>query len=130
MNDPVKGFLNVKVSYGSAKIVKTSEDGKVDGVSFRVQGAGIDKIFQTKNGGQIQIDNLMPGIYIVSELTDKKYEPQEIRRLTVVSGQPATVTFSNILKRGDLTVIKTSEDGLCEGAKFHLYGTSLRSCRR
>lgn len=125
VNDPVKGFLNVKVSYGSAKIVKTSEDGKVDGVSFRVQGAGIDKIFQTKNGGQIQIDNLMPGIYTVSELTDKKYEPQEIRRLTVVSGQTASVTFSNILKRGDLTVIKTSEDGLCEGAKFHLYGTSL-----
>ncbi len=53
VNDPVKGFLNVKVSYGSAKIVKTSEDGKVDGVSFRVQGVGIDKIFQTKNGGQI-----------------------------------------------------------------------------
>jgi len=125
VNDPVKGFLNVKVSYGSAKIVKTSEDGKVDGVSFRVQGVGIDKIFQTKNGGQIQIDNLMPGIYTVSELTDKKYEPQEIRRLTVVAGQTAAVTFSNILKRGDLTVIKTSEDGLCEGAKFHLYGTSL-----
>ncbi len=61
----------------------------------------------------------------MSELTDKKYEPQEIRRLTVVAGQTAAVTFSNILKRGDLTVIKTSEDGLCEGAKFHLYGTSL-----
>ena len=29
--DPVQAFLNLKVSYGSAKIVKTSEDGKVDG---------------------------------------------------------------------------------------------------
>lgn len=28
VNDPVKGYLNIKVSYGSAKIVKTSEDGK------------------------------------------------------------------------------------------------------
>lgn len=36
VNDPVKGFLKLKVSYGSAKIVKTSEDGKVDGISFRI----------------------------------------------------------------------------------------------
>ena len=125
VNDPVKGYLNIKVSYGSAKIVKTSEDGKVDGVSFRITGNGIDQTLQTKNGGQIQIDNLMPGIYTVTELTEEKYEPQEVRRVTVVSGQTATVTFSNILKRGDLTVTKTSEDGLSEGAKFHLFGTSL-----
>lgn len=125
IDDPVKGFLNIKVSYGSANIVKTSEDGKVDGVSFHVQGNGIDQILQTKNGGQIQVDNLMPGVYTVTELTEEKYEPQETRRVTVVSGQTATVTFSNILKRGDLTVTKTSEDGLGEGAKFHLYGTSL-----
>lgn len=125
VNDPVKGFLNVKVSYGSAKIVKTSEDGKVDGVSFHVQGNGVDQIVQTRNGGQFSIDNLMPGIYTVTELTEEKYEPQETRRVTVVSGQTATVTFSNILKRGDLTVTKTSEDGISEGAKFHLYGTSL-----
>lgn len=125
VNDPVKGYLNIKVSYGSAKIVKTSEDGKVDGVNFRITGNGIDQTVQTKNGGQIQIDNLMPGIYTVTELTEEKYEPQEVRRVTVVSGQTATVTFSNILKRGDLTVTKTSEDGLSEGAKFHLFGTSL-----
>lgn len=125
VNDPVKGYLNIKVSYGSAKIVKTSEDGKVDGVSFHIQGKGIDQTVQTKNSGQIQIDNLMPGIYTVTELTEEKYEPQEVRRVTVVSGQTATVTFSNVLKRGDLTVTKTSEDGLSEGAKFHLFGTSL-----
>ena len=28
-------------------------------------------------------------------------------------------------KRGDLEVIKTSEDNLVEGVQFHLYGTSL-----
>lgn len=125
VSDPVKGYLKIKVSYGSAKIVKTSEDGKVDGVNFRITGNGIDQTVQTKNGGQIQIDNLMPGIYTVTELTEEKYEPQEVRRVTVVSGQTATVTFSNVLKRGDLTVTKTSEDGLSEGAKFHLFGTSL-----
>ncbi len=125
VNDPVKGYLNLKISYGSAKIVKTSEDGKVDGVSFRIQGNGIDKTVKTVNGGQIQIDNLMPGVYTVTEQTENKYEPQEIRRVTVVSGQTATVNFNNKLKRGNLTVIKTSEDGLNEGVNFHLFGTSL-----
>ena len=36
-----------------------------------------------------------------------------------------TVNFNNTLKRGTLIVTKTSEDGLNEGVKFHLYGTSL-----
>lgn len=124
-NDPVPSYLKVKTAYGSAKIVKTSEDGKVDGINFHVQGNGIDKTVQTKNGGQIQIDNLVPGVYTVMELTEDRYEPQEIRRVTVVSGQMATVTFNNKLKRGDLTVTKTSEDGLNEGVKFHLSGTSF-----
>lgn len=125
VNDPVKGYLNLKVAYGSAKIEKTSEDGKVDGVSFRIQGNGIDKTVKTANGGQIRIDNLSPGVYTVTELLDNKYEPQETRRVTVVSGQTSTVSFNNKLKRGNLTVTKTSEDGLSEGAKFHLFGTSL-----
>lgn len=124
-NDPIPSYLKVKTAYGSAKIVKTSEDGKVDGINFHVQGSGIDKNVQTQNGGQIQIDNLIPGVYTVTELTEDRYEPQEVRRVTIVSGQTATVTFSNVLKRGDLTVTKTSEDGLSEGAKFHLFGTSL-----
>ena len=37
----------------------------------------------------------------------------------------ATVNFNNVLKRGNLQVIKSSEDNLVEGVKFHLYGTSL-----
>ena len=125
VNDPVTAYFKVNVSYGSAKIIKTSEDGKVDGIAFRIQGDGVDKTVKTANGGQIQIDNLNPGVYTVTEITDNNYEPQEVRRVTVVSGQTATVTFSNKLKRGNLTVTKTSEDGFNEGIKFHLYGKSI-----
>lgn len=125
VNDPVKGYLNIKVSYGSAKIVKASEDGKVEGISFTITGNGVNKTVQTGAGGVIQIDNLTPGVYTVTEQSYDKYEPQEVRRVTVVSGQVATVNFSNVLKRGDLTVTKTSEDGLNEGVKFRLSGTSL-----
>ena len=125
VNDPVKGYLNIKVSYGSAKIVKTSEDGKVEGISFTITGNGVNKTVTTGAGGVIQIDNLAPGVYTVTEQSYDKYEPQEVRRVTVVSGQVATVNFNNTLKRGTLIVTKTSEDGLNEGVKFHLYGTSL-----
>lgn len=125
VSDPVKGYLNIKVSYGSAKIVKTSEDGKVEGISFTITGNGVNKTVQTGAGGIIQIDNLTPGVYTVTEQDYDKYEPQEVRRVTVVSGQVATVNFNNVLKRGDLVVTKTSEDGLNEGVAFRLSGTSL-----
>lgn len=125
VNDPVKGYLNIKVSYGNAKIVKTSEDGKVEGISFTITGNGMNKTVTTGAGGVIQIDNLAPGVYTVTEQNYDKYEPQEVRRVTVVSGQVTTVNFNNTLKRGTLIVTKTSEDGLNEGVKFHLYGTSL-----
>lgn len=125
VSDPVNGYLNIKVSYGSAKIVKTSEDGKASGISFTITGNGVNKIVKTGAGGVIQIDNLTPGVYTVTEQNYDKYEPQEVRRVTVVSGQVATVNFNNVLKRGDLVVTKTSEDGLNEGVAFHLSGTSL-----
>ena len=125
VDDPVKGYVNLKVSYGSAKIVKVSEDSKVNGITFRIQGNGIDKTVKTANGGVFQLDNLKPGAYTVTETEYEQYEPQEVRRITVVSGQVTTVTFSNTLRRGDLTVKKTAEDGLVEGMKFRLSGTSL-----
>ena len=125
VDDPVKGYISLKVSYGSAKIVKVSEDGKVDGITFRIQGEGIDKTVKTANGGVFQLDNLKPGVYTVTETEYDKYIPQEVRRVTVVSGQVSTVNFSNKLRRGDLTVKKTAEDGLIGGMKFRLYGTSL-----
>lgn len=125
VSDPVKAFIKLKVSYGSAKIIKTSEDGKVDGIKFTVVGDGVNQTVTTNSKGEIQIDNLMPGTYTVTEQTYDKYVPQETHRVTVLAGQTATVSFNNVLRLGDLTVTKTSEDGLVEGVKFHLYGTSV-----
>lgn len=109
---------------GKVQIVKISEDGKVDGISFHITGNGVDKTVKTENGGKIIVSNLKPGTYTITETVEDKYEPQERRTVTVVSGQTSTVTFNNTLKRGILEVTKTSEDGLNEGIKFHLYGTS------
>ena len=125
VSDPVTGYVKMKVSYGSCQIVKTSEDGKVDGINFTISGNGVNQTVTTVNGGKFQIDNLMPGVYTVTEQSIDKYVPQEVHRVTVVAGQVATVNFNNVLKRGNLQVIKSSEDNLVEGVKFHLYGTSL-----
>lgn len=79
----------------------------------------------TNADGEMQLDDLRPGVYTVTEQSNDRYEPQEVRQVTVISGQVATVAFHNMLKRGSLEVVKTAEDGLNEGVKFHLTGTSL-----
>lgn len=125
VSDPVTGYLNLEIKTGNMKLVKTSEDGKVEGIRFTFSGEGYNATKTTGANGVIDITDLNPGVYTVTEQSTPKYEPQSVQRVTIVSGQTATVTFNNILKRGDLKVTKTSEDGLVEGMKFHLYGTSL-----
>ena len=67
----------------------------------------------------------MPDIYTITEQAIDKYEPQQTQTVTLIGGKTTTVTLSNVLKRGSLEVVKTSEDNLVESVKFHLYGTSL-----
>lgn len=125
VSDPMYAYLHLKVGYGSVKIIKTSEDGEVSGISFTVSGNGTEQTVTTNADGEMQLDDLHPGVYTVTEQNSDRYEPQEVRQVTVLSGQVATVTFHNRLKRGSLEVVKTAEDGLNEGVKFHLTGTSL-----
>jgi len=112
------------VPYGSAKIVKTSEDSKVSGITFHITGNGIDKTVTTGSKGEVQIDNLQPGEYTVTEQVVGDYVPQDPQTVTVQAGQVATVAFNNSLQKGSLTVTKNSEDGLNSGVRFHLFGTS------
>jgi len=123
-SDPVYFYLNLDTQQeGTCRIVKTSEDGKVEGVKFTISGNGINKTVTTDKDGTISLD-LMPGEYTVTELVGDLYESTESHTVTVQSGQTAEVKFHNSLKRGSLKVIKTSEDNFTEGIKFHLYGTS------
>ena len=116
VNDPVTGYLHVKVSYGSAKIIKTSEDGIVSGIRFTITGNGVNETVTTGENGEIQIDNLTPGEYTVTELADDRYVPQESKTVCVVSGQTAIVEFGNVLKKFSVTLTKRdSEKGLPQG---------------
>ena len=128
VSDSVQGFVNLKVSYGSAKIIKTSEDGIVEGLSFQITGNGVDQTVQTGSNGEIQIDNLKPGDYTITELSEDRYVPQESQTVTVYAGQVATVEFSNILKKFTVELTKSDSekgeaqgDATLAGAKYGLY---------
>lgn len=133
VKDPVTAFLRLRVSTGNIKIVKTSEDGRVDGITFRIKGNGVDKTVKTANGGSITADNLAPGEYTVTEETPEEYAEREAQHITVVSGQTATVSFNNILKKGKIAIIKHSDDGRTKietpekGAEFEVFLKSAGS---
>lgn len=123
--DPIRAYFKVKTSSGNLKLVKTSEDGNVANIEFTVKGDGYSKTVKTNSKGEFELTDLVPGSYTVTEITDSKYETQKSQTVKVESGKTAKVTFENILKKGSLEVVKTSEDNFNEGVKFHLYGTSL-----
>lgn len=128
VSDPVKAYLNVKVSLGNAKLMKVSEDGEVANVRFHISGNGISKDVTTNANGEINIANLAPGDYQISEYTDVKYVPQDTQTVTIVSGQTASVQFSNVLKKFRVNVTKqdyekghAQGDAKLSGAVYGLY---------
>ena len=123
--DPIRAYFKVKTSSGNLKLVKTSEDGNVANIEFTVKGDGYIKTAKTNSKGEFELTDLVPGNCTVTEVTDSKYETQKSQTVKVESGKTATVTFENVLKKGSLEVVKTSEDNFNEGVRFHLYGTSL-----
>ena len=119
-------FHNV-VNYGGIKIVKTSEDEKVSEIEFVVKGNGVEKTVITDASGVAVVSDLMAGEYTVTEKTPDGYIPTETQNVTVAYGKTSTVEFHNELQMGDIEVTKTSEDGLVEGVRFKLSGTSTTS---
>ena len=116
--DPTSVTFNVKVELdGSMKIVKTSEDGKVSGVRFRVSGNGVDTTVQTGTDGTIIVPNLKVGSYTVTELdVPDQYVQPKSQTVTVKANETATVSFSNVLKKWKATIIKVdAETGAAQG---------------
>jgi len=120
-SDPVSFYVKIKTeTYGTAKIVKTSEDGTVSGISFTISGTDIlgntvNETVTTGENGQIR-EKLLPGTYLVTELASDRYVPPSAQYVTIESGQTATVHFSNILKKFRVHVVKTDADtGTAQG---------------
>ena len=124
--DPLAVSLSVQVNAtGSLKIRKTSEDGIVAGITFRVTGNGYDQTATTNDAGELLLQNLLPGTYTVTEQNaPERYEPQQPQTVTVTANATAEVRFANTLRRGDLKIKKTSEDGVVAGITFRVTGAN------
>lgn len=106
--DPVSmAFSGSITPLGGMKLVKTSEDGIVAGINFTVTGAkGFSKTVTTNANGEIDISNLAPGTYTITEENIDRYVPNQSQTITVSSGKTSSVSFYNILKKFRVTVTK------------------------
>ena len=106
--DPVSmAFSGSITPLGDMKLVKTSEDGIVAGINFTVTGAkGFSKTVTTNANGEIDISDLTPGTYTITEENIDRYVPNQSQTITVSSGKTSSVSFYNILKKFRVTVTK------------------------
>ena len=106
--DPVSmAFSGSITPLGDMKLVKTSEDGVVAGINFTVTGAnGFSKTVATNANGEIDISDLVPGTYTITEENIDRYVPNQSQTITVSSNKTSSVSFYNILKKFRVTVIK------------------------
>lgn len=116
--DPVSmAFSGSITPLGDMKLVKTSEDGIVAGINFTVTGAnGFSKTVTTKANGEIDISDLAPGTYTITEENIDRYVSNQSQTITVSSGKTSSVSFYNILKKFRVTVTKQDyEKGHAQG---------------
>ena len=126
--DPIRAYFKVKTSSGNLKLVKISENGNVANIEFTVKGDGYSKTVKTNSKGEFELTDLVPGKYTVTEHTPTEYAEQKSKNVNVESGKTATVSFSNVLKKWNLTVTKTDAetksaqgDATLAGAVYEIY---------
>ena len=118
------------------QIIKTSDDGNVEGIEFRVscEALNFSKIYKTDSTGYITVENLAEGKYTVEEINvPNRYEPQAPQIIDIKypttqeeANTPYVVNFHNTLKPGEVKIIKTSASGKVEGFEFNVTGTSYK----
>lgn len=126
--DSIRAYFKVKTSSGNLKLVKTSENGNVANIEFTVKGDDYSKTVKTNSKGEFELTDLVPGKYTVTEHTPTEYAEQKSKTVNVESGKTATVSFSNVLKKWNLTVTKTDAetksaqgDATLTGAVYGIY---------
>lgn len=126
--------LTNELKYAPLKIVKTSEDGKLEGFTFKVTrlSDGYSKTYTTNAAGEIITDQ-MP-VYVDADATQlyeykveeinvpDKYRTPDAQTVTLTYGQTAEVRFYNKISRGTLEILKVDHDGVTplEGATFEI----------
>ena len=120
---------------GSVKIIKTSEDGALQGFTFRLEGYALNEKFYsfevtTDENGVAIFDHVpIGGPYQVTEALNEAqtglYKAVEIRDIFVQENETVEIPVVNELNRYAVRVIKTSESGQLKGFAFELSGTDI-----
>lgn len=126
--------LTNELKYAPFKIIKTSEDGNVEGFTFKVTrlADGASATYTTNAAGEI-ITSQFP-VYVDANATQKfeykieeidvpdKYRTPDAQTVTLTYGQTAEVSFYNQIARGTLEILKVDHDGVTplKGAKFEI----------
>ena len=109
------GFLN-KAQTGSLKVVKTADDDKIEGRTFKITGTDFmgnpyEQEFQTDENGEINVE-LRVGEYTVSEAAGedaKKYILPDDQTVEIKAGETTTVKMHNRLVPEVPTVPQTGD---------------------
>jgi len=110
------GFLN-KAQTGGLKIVKTADDDKIEGRTFKITGTDFmgnpyEQEFQTDENGEINVE-LRVGEYTVSEVAGedaKKYILPDDQTIEIKAGETTTVKMHNKLVPEVPTVPQTGDN--------------------
>ena len=126
--EPVKCYFSLEIKAGALQLVKTSEDGKVEGIPFHISGNGVEKDVVTGPDGAINVDNLQAGNYTVTENAPDKYVQPASQQVTIYPGQTSSVSFSNILKKFTVEMEKVDSatgeaqgDSTLDGAVYGMF---------
>ena len=115
-NEAGKGFLNAAQT-GNIRIEKTSEDKIVKGFTFKVEGVTatgeqLSKEYVTDDNGEIHIEGLRVGDYVISEVSNDasaKYVLPDKITVTVLEDKTTVAKFYNELKPVTPNVPKTGD---------------------
>lgn len=129
ITDPVRSYFHLQTkALGNLTINKTSENGKKSGFQFNIKGLDpnnnhYNKNHTTNSQGQIIINNLDTGNYQISEINvPSEYITPSSQTITVTDYSTKTVNFLNNLKKGNLNIVKSSEDNIVNGFEFRVRG--------
>ena len=131
-------FVN-KINTGKLALTKKTDDGSnLSGWQFSIYSdSGCTTLVSgphtTDAKGTISVDGIVPGTYYVKEIghTNSAVNDQYVcattnpQKIAVIGGTTASVTFTNKIKTGKFSLVKTTSDGLnLAGWKFGIYSDS------
>ena len=143
INGKSNGTVNITVNNKTGRkvrLVKTSDDGLIEGFEFKVTNVTTGKVIyesiKTNENGEFITSDLAEGRYKFEEILSKdspykKQEPQYVD-VTFPTTQeeyetPYEVFFANTYEKAEVTLKKTSEDGVVKGVQFDVTGVNYRS---